>query len=139
MKNASRYALIYLAGGLVYGAFELLWRGRTHWTMLIVGGLCVLILHFIATRSAQPGWKKWITGGALITTVEFLTGIAVNIILGWGVWDYTTMKMNLLGQICLLFSLLWVALSIPAMRVLAAVDRRFTVKGGAGYDGADGN
>ena len=136
MKSVTKHALVYLAGGAAYGALELLWRGRTHWSMLAVGGLCVLILYFIATRSGQPGWKKCITGGVLITTVEFLAGIAVNIILGWGVWDYTTLKMNLLGQICPHFSLFWMALSVPAMWLLCAVDKRFFSKGGTRYDGA---
>ena len=129
MKNVTKYALVYLGGGAAYGAVELSWRGRTHWSMVVVGGLCVLILYFIAVKSGQPGWKKCITGGAIITTIEFLSGIALNIILGWAVWDYTSLKMNLIGQICPHFSLFWMVLSAPAMWLLCAVDRRFVGQG----------
>jgi uncharacterized membrane protein len=48
----------------------------------------------------------------------------VNIVLGWNVWSYSGKWLNLGGQICLLFSLLWVGLSIPAIWLLTAVSRR---------------
>jgi uncharacterized membrane protein len=92
--------------------------------MFFVGGLCVVILNIIATKSRAARWKKWIAAGALITTVEFIAGALVNIWLGFNVWDYSHMPMNVMGQISLSFTLLWVLLSIPAIRVLEAVDRR---------------
>ena len=36
-----RTALFLFVGGISYGLLELLWRGRTHWTMLL-GGVCFL-------------------------------------------------------------------------------------------------
>lgn len=35
--------------------------------------------------------------------------------LGLGIWDYSNMPFNILGQICLPFSLLWVVLSACAI------------------------
>jgi uncharacterized membrane protein len=120
----TRFAAIFTGGGLVYGVVELLFRGRTHWTMTLAGGLCAVLLYLIAVRSREALWKKWIMGGAVITTVEFLTGILVNIVLGWHVWSYESSWLNLFGQICLLFSLCWVGLSIPGIWVMTVVGRR---------------
>jgi len=90
-------------GAVLYGALELLWRGRTHWTMLILGGVCFAVMYLIATRSTWPLLQKWISSAAVITALEFLAGAAVNIRLGWDVWDYSDQPFNLFGQICLLY------------------------------------
>ena len=110
-----KYAWLYLIGGFGYGLIELLCRGHTHWTMVVAGGFCFLLMYLIAVRSAEPPWKKWIMGGAVITTVEFVTGGIVNILLGWNVWNYAHHRINLMGQISLLFFCLWVLLSVPGM------------------------
>lgn len=44
-----------------------------------------------------------------------LVGVADNLILHWNVWDYTDMPLNLYGQICLPFTILWFFLCIPAL------------------------
>ncbi len=54
---------------------------------------------------------------AIITTLEFIVGYIVNIILKWNVWDYSNMPFNIMGQICLGFSTLWFALGIPMTKV----------------------
>ena len=36
---------VFVMGGLGYGAIEILWRGATHWSMLLTGGICLLILE----------------------------------------------------------------------------------------------
>ena len=35
---------VFLLGGCAYGLLEVLYRGHTHWTMLVTGGACVLTL-----------------------------------------------------------------------------------------------
>lgn len=117
---------IFCGGGLLYGLIEILFRGFTHWSMLITGGICCVILHSVSTRSIWPLWQKCILGGAAITAVEFVAGAIVNISLGWGVWDYSAQPLNLMGQICPLFSLAWTGLSIPAMYIFSAADRLLT-------------
>jgi uncharacterized membrane protein len=32
-------------------------------------------------------------------------------------WDYSTLPFNILGQICLPFSLIWIVLSFPAIKI----------------------
>lgn len=56
--------------------------------------------------------RGWVT---IAEVVEFITGLVVNIWLGLGVWDYSNMPFNLLGQICLPFAFAWVALSAIAI------------------------
>ncbi len=101
-------------GGAAYGAIELLWRGHTHWTMLIVGGLCCVGIYLIASRSSFHRLWQYIMCTAVITAVEFISGAIVNRALGWDVWDYSQMPFNLYGQICARYSLYWLVLSVPA-------------------------
>ena len=47
----------------------------------------------------------------LITVFEFILGYILNIKLGLGIWDYSNIPFNIMGQICLPFSFLWFVLS----------------------------
>lgn len=105
-------AALVLGGGL-YGLCELLWRGWTHWSMLLAGGVSLLLILLVCGRG--PLWQKWVEGLFLITAVEFISGCILNLALGWDVWDYSTRPLNLMGQICPQFCLVWFFLSIPAV------------------------
>lgn len=108
------FPCVFIIGGLIYGLLELIWRGWTHWTMLICGGICFAIMYAIgATRLAAP--KKLILSAGAITAVEFITGCLVNLKWGMNVWDYSSCKFNLLGQICPSFTMLWLGLSAPGL------------------------
>ena len=109
------YISVYVFGGLGYGTLETLWRGYTHWTMLLTGGLCCCLMYLIATRMREPLWRKWIMCAFVVTAVEFTVGCLVNLRLGWNVWDYSALPLDLMGQICPLFSLFWFLLSIPCV------------------------
>lgn len=109
------YTTVYLTGAAGYGALELLWRGWTHWTMLVVGGLCLCVMYVLANETHFPRWQMWVLSAVFITTAEFVSGGIVNIALDWRVWDYTAMPGNLLGQICPLYCLLWLGLSVPGI------------------------
>ena len=37
-------ASLFLLGGGAYAALELAWRGTTHWTMFLTGGVCLCLL-----------------------------------------------------------------------------------------------
>ena len=62
-----------------------------------------------------PLWLQAVIGGTIITAAEFVVGCIVNLWLGWDVWDYSGMVFNILGQVCLAYWMLWVALSLPAI------------------------
>lgn len=119
--KALEFLFVYALGALGYGGLEMLWRGRTHWTMLLLGGLCFLLIYLICTRLAIPLWRRWVLCAAAVTGLEFLTGCAVNLLLGWAVWDYSGVPGNLLGQICPVFSLYWLALAVPCSALSRAI------------------
>ncbi len=103
---------IYMLGAAGYGLIEILWRGYTHWTMLITGGLCFFLLFYLfEIFKENSAIEKAIAGSLLITVVELFSGIIINIILGWDVWDYSDVPFNILGQVCLPYSLLWFLIS----------------------------
>ena len=52
-------------------------------------------------------------------------GVADNLVMGWNVWDYSSMPLNLYGQICLPFSGLWFLLCIPAFGICSIAAKRF--------------
>lgn len=113
LKNIFKYFILYTIGALVYVGIELGFRGYSHWTMAVLGGICFIILGGI--NEFLPWnlvfWKQCLIGAIVITILEFIIGCVVNIWLGWNVWDYTTVPLNLLGQVCLPFSMAWMFLS----------------------------
>ena len=125
MPLVFEYLTVFAAGALGYGAIEIMFRRHTHWTMLIAGGISFVLIYLIAVKGKESSVKKWIMGAAVITTVEFISGAIVNITLGWNVWDYSHLALNYMGQICVLFSLFWFLLCIPAMAFGKFLKRKF--------------
>ena len=118
------YILVYIIGGALYACIELLWRGWTHWTMVLCGGLCFLLMYLISAL-ALPLYKKCILSTALICLVEFITGCIVNLQLKWQVWDYSDLPYNLLGQICPQFLVMWLFLSLPGIMACTLLRKLF--------------
>lgn len=48
-----------------------------------------------------------------ITIVELLAGLLINC--NYTIWDYRNMPLNILGQVCLPYTILWLFLSFPAI------------------------
>lgn len=109
-----RPLVLFGIGGLIYFGIEMLYRGHSHWTMFFVGGLCFVLVGAINEYFPweMPLWKQAIIGALIITSVEFVSGCIINLWLGWNVWSYSNQPFNVLGQICLPFSVLWVVVSI---------------------------
>lgn len=109
------YGFLFLSGGFLYMTIELFWRGRSHASMAIAGGAAFTLLYGIFSRyPALPLTARCLIGSVLITAIEFITGAVVNVRLGLRVWDYSAVPMNLYGQICLRYSVLWFLLTVPA-------------------------
>ena len=115
--KALRPLVLIGIGGLLYVLIELAFRGRSHWTMFIVGGLCFWLIGLIneVIPWEMSFWKQCIIGAVIVTAVEFLAGCIINLGLGWNVWDYSNMPFNVFGQICLPFSMLWILISAVAI------------------------
>ena len=115
MIRKAEYLCVFLAGGVIYGLLEMMWRGFTHWSMTAAGGICVLIIHMLNHRLRHRSTVlRCALGCAVITAVELAAGVIVNLLLGLNVWDYSGMYGNFLGQICPAFSFLWFLISFPA-------------------------
>ena len=90
----------FCLGAAGYGGLECLYRGRTHWTMLCAGGLCLLALQALNRRLAgRPLALRCLAGAGFITGFELAVGLLCNRLLGWRVWDYSAQWGNLWGQV----------------------------------------
>ena len=47
LKLFCKYSFLFDVGGALYVLIELIWRGWSHWTMFILGGLCFVMLGLI--------------------------------------------------------------------------------------------
>lgn len=113
IKLFTKYLALFFIGGTIYVSLEHIWRGWSHWTMFILGGICFIALGLIneVLDWNTPMVLQMAIGCAIITTLEFITGCVVNIGLGWDVWDYSQYPLNFLGQISVGSSVLWYFLS----------------------------
>ena len=115
LRKVLEFATVFLTGGAAYSLLEILWRGYTHWTMTITGGICFTVLYILHVYARTISFlTRCVIGTAVITLVEFAVGCTVNLWLGWHVWDYADVPGNVLGQICLPFSLIWLLLCAAA-------------------------
>lgn len=108
--------ILFLMGSCAYPTIEMLWRGHTHASMALAGGVCLLLIDKICCgiMKKESLLARCAAGSLIITTVEFAVGMVVNRMLHLNVWDYSALPLNVLGQISLPFSLIWCVLTIPA-------------------------
>ena len=107
--------LLWTWGGTVYFLLEVAYKTATgsperiSWTMLVLA----IVLCIPVERAgyqlpwACPLWLQAMACAALVTLVEFIAGCVLNLWIGLDIWDYSDIPFNLLGQICLPFSLAW--------------------------------
>ena len=77
---------------------------------------------------ACPLWLQALACAILVTIVEFISGLILNVWLGLGIWDYSGLRWNLFGQICPQFAVLWWALCAAFIPVFDWM--RYAVMGG---------
>ena len=85
--------------------------------MFLPGVVCFYLIGLINEFYPwdMPLISQMFISSIIITTLEFIFGVILNIWLKLGIWDYSNMPYNLCGQICLLFSILWFLLSSVAI------------------------
>lgn len=118
-REIINFTIRCLTGGILYFYLEIAFRGFSHYSMFICGGLCFAIICEFGKRALRDGksiifaiLKIMFLGSLVITTLEYITGIIFNIYLKQEVWDYSELKYNVDGQICAIYSLLWAVLSL---------------------------
>ena len=119
MRFWKQCVLFYL-GGSAYLILEFLWRGFSHGSMFLLGGLCFLLIGRLRLPKV-PLAGRLIVSAAIITGLELLTGLLVN--RQYTVWDYRGLPYNYLGQICLIYSLLWIPVSLGAILLYDRAER----------------
>ena len=119
LKYLLKEFILFLIGGSIYYLFEILWRGYSHWTMFILGGICFVIIGLLNEQYDynMPLVEQMFSSMIIITTLEFISGVILNIILKMNIWDYSNMPFNLFGQICIPFMIIWFFLSPIAIVV----------------------
>lgn len=111
--------LLWMWTGGVYFFMEVAWKtfqGRPEtisWTMF---ALAIFLAIPLERFGAELPWNMPLIAQAAICTVgitaaEFVAGLIINVWLGMGVWDYSAMPGNVMGQICPQFIGLWLILS----------------------------
>jgi len=114
MSELKQSVVIFALGAVGYSVLEILWRGFTHWSMGLAGGICFLLIYWMSVWLPGLGrLERCLTGALVITGVELLFGYIFNLRLGWNIWDYSARPFNFMGQICLLYTVLWFFLCLP--------------------------
>lgn len=126
MKYIKKYGLLFILGAVGYAAIEIIWRGHTHWSMMIAGGLCFILFSLAAEAlRGRSILLKAVTCAVGVTAIEFIFGVVFNIWLGMGVWDYSHVPFNIMGQICPMFSLLWAGIAIAFLPLADAINKSY--------------
>lgn len=121
MKIWKTCTLFYLGGG-GYVILELFWRGRSHGSMFALGGVCFLLIGGLLRKLRLPLAVRLLICAGAVTALELLTGLLVN--RDHHVWDYSALPYQFQGQICLIFSLLWIPVSLMAMGLYTAAEKQ---------------
>lgn len=106
--------ILLIIGGVLYFIIEVLYRGYSHLSMFLLGGICFVVIGLIneVFDYKMSLLKFQMPIAAIVVTVlEFITGLIVNKWLGLNVWDYSNTPFNVMGQICLPFTIVWYLLS----------------------------
>lgn len=118
-------AVMAYIGGILYVLMELVWRGWSHGSMFVVGGLCFLFLGVIHRRLGDvPLLMQAVLGATVISAMELLSGLYLNVFLGLRVWDYSNLPYNLLGQVCMAYFFLWIWVAMAGCPLAGRLHRR---------------
>ena len=126
IRKAKKYSLLFILGAIGYAAIETIWRGHTHWSMMIAGGLCFMLFSIVADKMKDK--HILVKAGVCavgVTAIEFIFGVVFNLWLKMDVWDYSNMPLNLLGQICPLFSLIWVGIAVAFLPLADIINKEY--------------
>lgn len=81
--------------------------------MTFIGGTAGSLIGALDSHRAKNNDKLWpvyLVGLIIILDLEFISGSIFNLYFHMNLWDYSRDFMNLDGQICLPYALLWLAL-----------------------------
>ena len=112
--------LLWVWTGTLYFFIEVIWKtshGRPEmisWTMLL---LAIILAVPLERFGAELPWE-----------MPLMAGLIINVWLGMGVWDYSAMPGNIMGQVCPQFLAMWMILAAVGIVMLDWM--RYGVEGG---------
>lgn len=118
IDKLSKYLILFIIGGSLYFLIEIMWRQYSYFSMFVLGGLCFISIGLTKeyfSRVSNSLLMQQVLASLVITSLELLFGLVLNIKLGLGIWDYSDVNFNFMGQICLEYTVLWFFLSLPAI------------------------
>lgn len=118
--------IIFILSGTIYCIIEILFKGPergTHWSMFMLAGLAGVV--FIDGLNNVFSYEmdyllQGIICSVMITIWEYFTGNIFN--LDYSIWDYRDMPLNLNGQICLPFMLVWFIIAMIFIPILDYIE-----------------
>lgn len=112
-----KHIILFAIGGIAYFFLEVLVRGYSHYTMFLCGGACFVCCGLLNenVKIKMSFVSQMVLSSLIITTLEFTTGLIVNVWLKMDIWDYSNLPYNFMGQICLFYSFLWFLVSSVAI------------------------
>ena len=110
-----KYITLWMWGGTIYYLIEVLFRWIVHGTptshpsMFVLGGICLLVVGALNNYKPKQFGFAWqvLIGTTIVIILELIAGVILNLWLELGVWDYSNLRFNILGQVSLLFSFLF--------------------------------
>ena len=128
--------LLWTWGGAVYFFLEVAYklaRGepeRISWTMLVLAIMLTIPVERCGAEAPwdMPLWIQALACAGLVTAVELVAGLVLNVWLGLGIWDYSGLPGNLMGQICPQFAAVWWVLCLAFIPIFDWL--RWAVEGG---------
>lgn len=100
----NKFLTLFTVGGSLYFIIEFLFKtfisgGMIHWSMFLLGGLCFILIGEI--NEVIP-WemsiiKQGAIGAAIVTSLEFVFGVILNLVLKLGIWDYSNITFQYIG------------------------------------------
>lgn len=117
LEQLTKLPVLFGIGGTIYYLIEIVSRGYSHWTMFALGGVCFVLIGLMDQNQSvrTPFLLQMAASALLITALEFATGVVVNLVFHLNIWDYSHEAYNIMGQICLRFTVIWFFLSAPAI------------------------
>ena len=126
--NFLKTCILFCIGGGAYVPLEFLWRGWSHYSMFLLGGLCFLLIGQLGRLEPRPGIAaRTLMGCGICTFGELLFGMIFN--RDYRIWDYRRRPGNFMGQSCPQFSILWIPVSLAAILLFGWLDRSLILPG----------
>ena len=115
--QVEKYMILFAIGGMAYFFLEVLVRGYSHYTMFLCGGACFICCGLLnENKKIRISFlSQMVLSSVIITVLELITGLIVNVWLRMDIWDYSNLPYNFKGQICLLYSFFWFLVSSVAI------------------------